>query len=230
MLSLFVFVPKFRKSLSWHLSKFVRWAIFRLFGLLLFETKWWVLPEVFSSKNMYLLDFLHSSLISGVVVPCVLISTVMIGFGLSVLCVLSTSPYKVTETENDAKANDLELLDGTKSPKQMLFSLSFQFFMLSLCYISAGIQLVFPQYSTLLSVAVSISLISYGGYIMATFCIFRSDVCGIKTGHNQRWDIINYWIDYLYVARHKKFSLWQWTINGNKDFISTDFINKFSLS
>ena len=118
----------------------------------------------------------------------------MIGFGLSVLCVLSTSPYKVTETENDAKANDLELLDGTKSPKQMLFSLSFQFFMLSLCYISAGIQLVFPQYSTLLSVAVSISLISYGGYIMATFCIFRSDVCGIKTGYNQRWDIINYQI------------------------------------
>ena len=124
------------------------------------------------------------------VVPCVLISTVMIGFGLSVLCVLSTSPYKVTETENDAKANNLELLDGAKSPKQMLFSLSFQFFILSLCYISAGIQLVFPQYSTLLSVAVSISLISYGGYIMATFCIFRSDVCGIKTGYNQRLDII----------------------------------------
>ena len=144
-------------------------------------------------QTTVLVFFLHSSLISGVVVPCVLISTVMIGFGLSVLCVLSTSPYKVTETENDAKANDLELLDGTKSPKQMLFSLSFQFFMLSLSYISAGIQLVFPQYSTLLSVAVSISLISYGGYIMATFCIFRSDVCGIKTGHNQRWDIIEYY-------------------------------------
>ena len=152
------------------------------------------MPEVFSSKNRYLLDFLRSSLISGVVVPCVLISTVMIGFGLSVLCVLSTSPYKVTETENDAKANNLELLDGTKSPKQMLFSLSFQFFILSLCYISAGIQLVFLQYSTLLSVAVSISLISYGGYIMATFCIFRSDVCGIKTGYNQRWDIIIWYL------------------------------------
>ena len=41
--------------------------------------------------------------IGGLVAPCVLISTVMIGFGLSILCVLSTSPYKVTETENDAK-------------------------------------------------------------------------------------------------------------------------------
>ena len=148
----------------------------------------------------------------------------MIGFGLSVLCVLSTSPYKVTETENDAKANDLELLDGTKSPKQMLFSLSFQFFMLSLCYISAGIQLVFPQYSTLLSVAVSISLISYGGYIMATFCIFRSDVCGIKTGHNQRWDIINYLILWSLVCGNKQ------SIGTGIFDLSTDFINKSSLS
>ena len=125
--------------------------------------------------------------IGGLVAPCVLILTVMIGFGLSILCVLSTSPYKVTETENDAKTNNFELLDGTKSPKQMLFSLNFQFFLLSLCYVTAGLQLIFsPLYSTLLSVATAISLISYGGYILAAFCIFRSDVCGFKNDNNHR--------------------------------------------
>ena len=115
----------------------------------------------------------------------------MIGFGLSILCVMSASPYKVTETDNDAKKSNLEVLDGVKSPKQTLFSLTFQFILLSLCYISTGVQLVFPIYSALLSVAVAISLISYGAYILANFCIFRSDVCGLKIGNNQRYIISN---------------------------------------
>ena len=126
-------------------------------------------------------------LIGGLVAPCVLVSTVMIGFGLSILCVLSTSTYKVTETENDAITNNFELLDGTKSPQQMLFSLTIQFFLLSLCYVTAGLQLAFsPLYPKLLSVAVAILLISYGGYILVTFCIFRPDVCGFINDNKQR--------------------------------------------
>ena len=81
------------------------------------------------------------SFIGGLLAPCVLISTVMIGFGLSILCVLSTSPYKVTESETDARAKYFEL-DGKKSPKQVLFSLTFQFFLLTLCYITAGLQVL----------------------------------------------------------------------------------------
>ena len=81
------------------------------------------------------------SFIGGLLAPCVLISTVMIGFGLSILCVLSTSPYKVTESETDARAKYFEL-DGKKSPKQVLFSLTFQFVLLTLCYITAGLQVL----------------------------------------------------------------------------------------
>merc|ERR1719362_1374912 len=76
--------------------------------------------------------------IGGLVVPCVLISTVMIGFGLSVLCVLSTSPYKVTETENDTKTDDF----------LTVFSIFYAFFMLYLSWNSVSL-------SSILNVVVS---------------------------------------------------------------------------
>ena len=80
--------------------------------------------------------------IGGLLAPCVLISTVMIGFGLSILCVLSTSPYKVTETAAKDDREKYFELDGRKSPKQVLFSLTFQFFLLTFCYITAGLQVL----------------------------------------------------------------------------------------
>ena len=117
-------------------------------------------------------------LIGGLVVPCVLISTVMIGFALSILCVLSASPYKITEADESEMRQKLKLLDGCQSPKHLLLSLVAQCFLLIASIILAGLQLVLPSYLTLTSLAVSITLLFYSLFVVLTFCFLRRDVFG----------------------------------------------------
>lgn len=109
-------------------------------------------------------------LIGGLAVPCILTSTVMIGFSLSILCVLSGSPYKVTS--NDVKEPNY-LLDDKQTPKRALLSLILQYLQLVLCFSAAGLLMVFSNYHTWLSVVVSIIVACLGIYVFVTFCLLR---------------------------------------------------------
>lgn len=114
--------------------------------------------------------------IGALVVPCVLIFTVMIGFALSILCVLSASPYKVTETDRDFKKRLADSLDGNQSPKRLLLAFMLQAVLVVFGLAMAACQLYLPFYTTWSSVAVSIIAVAFGAYIFVTFCLLRCDV------------------------------------------------------
>ena len=79
-----------------------------------------------------------------------------------------------------AESSCVNLCMGKKSTKYLHIPISKIIF-----------QLAFPLYSTLLSVTVSIAVISYGGYILASFCIFRSDVCGFNGDGTHNGGVVN---------------------------------------
>ena len=127
--------------------------------------------------------------VGGFIVPLAFISTVMIGFALSVMCVLTTSPYRVKErrqdgTENVASEKKFASLDRLQTPRQLLVSLIVTYFLLTLALISMGFLRQEAQekspISILLAIVYSLSVMSYGGYIFCYFCLFRRDTLGIN--------------------------------------------------
>lgn len=117
-------------------------------------------------------------LIGGLAVPCILTSTVMIGFSLSILCVLSGSPYKVAS--NDVKEPSY-ILDDKQTPRRALLSLILQYLQLVSCFTTAGLLMMFTDYATWLSVVVSIVVACLGIYVFVTFCLLRHNNGG-QTG------------------------------------------------
>ncbi len=117
-------------------------------------------------------------LIGSLAAPCILATTVMTGFALSILCVLSGSPQKVTETASYPDKNP-NLLDATKHPRRVLYNLLLQFILIAFIMVASGLQLSLEHFSTEFSAMTSVFAILYGAFIFATFCVFRPEVLGL---------------------------------------------------
>ena len=134
-------------------------------------------------------------LVGGFFVPLAFISTVMIGFGLSIVCVLATSPYKVKErslNQQRCENHTLAALDNLQSPKQALLWHAITFFCLCLALTSAGFLcyerttsrsaldedddsrsiIVLALFSTLFSLAI----VSFAIFNFVHFCLCRRDI------------------------------------------------------
>ena len=137
----------------------------------------------YDTKNMCFLNTTSlGPFIGSMVVPCVLVTTVMIGFGLSALCVIAASPSKVKET-NEMKQPIL--VDKDTSPKSVLLAHGIQFLLLTLSYFTVGFQ--FNQALALnfatnlvLFVIASVFFVCYGAYLLCNYVIFREDITGTR--------------------------------------------------
>ena len=136
--------------------------------------------------------------VGGFIVPLAFISTVMIGFALSVMCVLTTSPYRVKERRQDATVNitcekKFAALDRLQTPRQLLMSQIVTYFLLTLALISTGFLRQEANeesnMSILLAIIYSLAVISYGGYIFCYFCLFRRDTLGMKCFKNLKSNV-----------------------------------------
>ena len=107
--------------------------------------------------------------------PLAFISTVMIGFGLSIICVLATSPYKVKE-ERQLKKSRFSTLDNLQSPKQVLLWHAVTFTFICLALISSGFiyyQITTPAWFTKITFSTLFTLAMLSFAVFNTFCLCR---------------------------------------------------------
>ena len=123
-------------------------------------------------------------LVGGFFVPLAFISTVMIGFGLSIICVLATSPYKVKERQRSCEKLESHVLalDNLQSPRQVLLWHAITFFFVCLALTSAGFLCYertddeSPIVVALISTLFSFAIVSFAIFNFVHFCLCRGDI------------------------------------------------------